>query len=310
MANFRSPNYPALSLRESYQRTKALWAKERRTAVPADVAARAIGYNGLSGPSRTALAAMKKYGLADNEGSNVKVSELAIELIHSTNDNDSLKVLRQLALKPELFGYLYANYRHASDDAIRAYLIAKLNFSDSGALQAIKAYRDTFSFAQLDDPEYNPQVDPEEPVMETTQNTAVAGRNANVQPVATASLSNQKPTATSQSFSWPLGSGLKAEVNIIGGELEPRHCDALKKYLDIAKEQVIQTFGVGDAVEFEDAYTHEIKWGRISQMHGNTSIVAIITKEEAGPNPKRFSPKPDPRIAEITGGTGVIKNPA
>src|SRR5260370_11643784 len=173
MAKLRSPNYPAISLRESYQRTKLLWTKERRTPVPPDVAAKAIGYSGLSGPSRTLLAAAKKYGLIDSDEDTVKVSELTVRIAHSANDDETIVALREAGLKPELFSQLYAQYRHASDDAIRSYLIAKLNFSDAGARQVLKAYRDTLAFARLDDTEYNPPVEREDANMEATQNSAV-----------------------------------------------------------------------------------------------------------------------------------------
>ncbi len=307
MAKLRSPNYPAISLRESYQRTKLLWTKERRTPVPPDVAAKAIGYSGLSGPSRTLLAAAKKYGLIDSDEDTVKVSELTVRIAHSANDDETIVALREAALKPELFSQLYAQYRHASDDAIRSYLIAKLNFSDAGARQVLKAYRDTLAFARLDNPEYNPPNDSEEVSVESAQNNTVSTRNIGSTVPSASSLSSNSSIATTQTFSWPLSPDVKAEVKITGGELKPEYFDALRKYLDLARG-FVTTFQVGDTVEFEDAYTREIKWGRITQMLGGTALVSTITKEEAGPNPKRFSPRPDPRIAEITGGTGIIKN--
>lgn len=42
-------------------------------------------------------------------------------------------------------------------------------------------------------------------------------------------------------------------------------------------------FKVGDAVEYEDAYTHETVFGRVSAAYGNEFIIRKITKEEAGP---------------------------
>ena len=51
---------------------------------------------------------------------------------------------------------------------------------------------------------------------------------------------------------------------------------------------------VGDAVEYEDAYTGELKHGRITQMSGGTAIIRTITEREAGKNPKRI---PKTRIA-------------
>jgi hypothetical protein len=53
-------------------------------------------------------------------------------------------------------------------------------------------------------------------------------------------------------------------------------------------------FQVGDVVEYEDAYTGELKHGRITQLSEGNAIVRTITEKEAGKNPKRL---PKSRIA-------------
>jgi hypothetical protein len=315
MAKMRSPNYPAVSLTEAIQRVRALWTKEKRTAVPADVAAKAIGYSGLSGPSRSTLGAMKKYGLVDSDDKTVCVSDLALRILHPANEGEQLQATQQAALLPELFASLHGSYAQASDDALRSYLITKLDFSESGARQVIKTFRETISLAKLDNSEYIP---PRGGAMEdksnmnqatdssrfTSKQGAIPGKTPLMDGVYPNVPPNAKPEKT---WRWPLSDEVDAEVRITGGEVRPEYFDALRKYLDLARG-FVTTFQVGDTVEFEDAYTHEIKWGRITQMFGGTSLVSTITKEEAGPNPKRFSPKPDARIAAITDGTGIIKN--
>jgi hypothetical protein len=49
-----------------------------------------------------------------------------------------------------------------------------------------------------------------------------------------------------------------------------------------------EDFQVGDAVQYEDAYTGELKHGRITQMSGGNAILRTITEREAGRNPKRL----------------------
>lgn len=49
-----------------------------------------------------------------------------------------------------------------------------------------------------------------------------------------------------------------------------------------------EEFAAGDRVEYEDAYTGEIKYGLITNMHGTDAIIRTITKKEAGPSPKRL----------------------
>lgn len=47
-------------------------------------------------------------------------------------------------------------------------------------------------------------------------------------------------------------------------------------------------FSVGDRVVYEDAYTGEIKYGLVTNMHGGDAIIRTITEGEAGSDPKHL----------------------
>jgi hypothetical protein len=61
-----------------------------------------------------------------------------------------------------------------------------------------------------------------------------------------------------------------------------------------------------ESVVFADTYTGEERYGLVERNYGGNAIIRIVSKEESGPNPTRIIPRPNPRIAAITGGTGVI----
>jgi hypothetical protein len=245
MGTMRSPNYPALSLRECCQRTRLLWTKEKRTPVPADVAAKAIGYAGVSGPSRTALASMKKYGLVDSDDKTVRVSDLALRLIHPPGEQEEIKALQEAALKPELFASLYSTHQNASDDALRSYLITRLDFSESGARQVIKAFRDTMNVAQLDEPDSKPLIElSSSDSLQMNDNKHVELRYV---PDRTAFDAHMTRLASaeqpSKTLTVPVGPDVYAEVRIRGGggELRSEYIDALCQYLLLAKRLVTPT---------------------------------------------------------------------
>jgi hypothetical protein len=50
-------------------------------------------------------------------------------------------------------------------------------------------------------------------------------------------------------------------------------------------------FVVGDTVQFQDVNTGESQYGRVEGTIERNPIVRKITVEEAGPNPKRFTPR-------------------
>src|SRR5229473_6824154 len=240
MAKMRSPNYPSISLRESYQRVRLLWQKERKTAVPADVAAKAIGYSGISGPSRTALSAMKKFGLVDSDDRTVRVSELALRIIHPANDTEETKAMQQAALKPELFQQIYTTMQDASDDAIRSFLITKLDFSEAGAIQFIKAYRDTMEVAKLSEPDSKPLIEtiPSDS-MQIADNIALELRKVPSTPTYASRMPATAYQAVPlQTLTVPIGPDVIAEVRLVGGtgELKQEHFDALIEYLILAKK--------------------------------------------------------------------------
>lgn len=94
---------------------------------------------------------------------------------------------------------------------------------------------------------------------------------------------------TSQTYRWPLAQGVLAEVRIIGGEPQPEYFDALRQYLALAQKLLNPVFQEGNTVEYVDAYTGETRYGTIDRIYGGNAVVHPVTKEEAGPNPKKFT---------------------
>lgn len=226
MAKMRSPNYPAIGLSKAIQWTHKLWDKEKKTPVSATDAASAIGYRGLSGPSRTALAAMKKFGLLDEEKDGLRVSNLGLRIIHPAGEDDLLQALREAATKPELFRQLLKSHAQASNDSLRSYLITRLNFSETGAKALIEALRDTITIASLDDPEYTVPISSEDG--ETMETGLQIGKGEVRTSIGTKAL---------KSFSWPLSAETTARLEIVGNEeLTSDHIDALTQYLEVAKK--------------------------------------------------------------------------
>lgn len=253
MAKMRSPNYPSISLREAYERAKLLWQKEKKTAVPADIAAKAIGYNGLSGPSRAALSALKKFGLVESDDRAVRVSELALRILHPANDTEQTKAFQQAALRPELFAQIYTNMQEASDDALRSYLITKLDFSEAGAHQFIKTYRDTMEVAKLNEPGSKPLIElATSDFMQMTDSVALELRPVQATPAHASRIAAPAyTTVPSQSLTVPVGPDVTAEVRLVGGtgELRKEHLEALIEYLQLAAKFAKQTENVSGGPE-------------------------------------------------------------
>lgn len=155
----RSPNYPAISLKEGIKRAKEFWDKEKRNAAPVRVAASIWGYQPKSSGGLTTIAAMISYGLMQDEGAKesrrIKLTETAQRIILETRESPSERdiLIREAALKPRIYSQVLASFPDSqpSDDTLRHYLIFDLKFNDEAVSSFIRDFRETVEYAKLYD---------------------------------------------------------------------------------------------------------------------------------------------------------------
>ena len=232
MGKMRSPNYPAIGLSAAVNRAREICDKEKRTVVSLDVAAKAIGYKSLSGPARTALAALKKYGLLDDEKGGVRISELAVRVLHSEDGSkEQGEALREAAMKPEIFRVLLATHADASDAALRSHLMTTKRFTEEGARRFIPSFMDIVRIAKLEDSNYteaNNKVEKED------MNTGVLGteETSKVHVGGFARLAN--------SFPIPLKNKNQAILSFASLPLDKDDLERLKKWIDLFESNLTE----------------------------------------------------------------------
>lgn len=223
MARMRSPNYPSCGLDGAVSMARKIWDKDKRTTLSMEQAAHDVGYSGLSGPARTSIAALRKYGLLEDAKDGMRLSDLALRILHPANDDERLEALREAALKPELFRQVYESHRDANNKTLESYLINKLGFSDVGAKGFVDSFRETVGFANLSETGYSEPVETQE---KQAMNTSI--------PVPPRH-NNYEIKAAALSFTWPLSKDLVAEVRFTNHDVRPEHIDRLTKYLELVK---------------------------------------------------------------------------
>jgi hypothetical protein len=240
MGKMRSPNYPAIGLDEAIKAAEMIWGKEKRTAVPLDVISKALGYKSVSGPARTKVAALRKYGLLEQNGGNYRISDLAMQILHSQPNSEELcSALVVAATRPEIFKELRESHLDASDEALKSYLLVRKGFSEAGAKQLIKAFRETMDVAEAASGGNIPhrvKDEPEDKSMVTTEANATDVVSYRKQNPSVRRLEVSSPH--SHSFSWPVSRDVTAEVKFTGGILKAAHLEALAKYLELAKSAI------------------------------------------------------------------------
>lgn len=227
----RSPNYPALSLKQALDAADKLWKAEKRTPVGHEAAATGLGYKSLSGPARVSIGALRQYGLVDKaDKGHIRLSDLAVRALHG-NAEDKQAAIRQAAVNPALFKELAKEHSDASEAAISSYLITKKDFAEDGARKAAKAFRETLKLAKPDASGYTPVDEQEKPEdmsgMDTGQNLGNSGAGGGA-----------KPPDGVFSLNVPFAKGsISVQVRVTGDAISPAHLARVRKYLELAEQE-------------------------------------------------------------------------
>jgi len=176
----RSPSYPSINLETAIRRTRELYERERQHPTSVDTIVRHWGYRGMSGPAAMAFAALKKFGLvlAEGKGSERRgrLTHLAVEIIANPDPAERANAIKHAALLPAIHREIWEKYdtNLPSDANLQWELVRKRGFTESGAEEFIRQYKQTVVFAQLDNSDHAPastvdDADDDDPVVEDDQ---------------------------------------------------------------------------------------------------------------------------------------------
>jgi hypothetical protein len=230
----RSPNYPSIGLGEAVTRLKLFYESEGKTSVDQEVAVKAMGYGGLSGASRTKLAALKQYGLLQGRADKIAITTLGLRVVHPDDEPDLADALREAARNPVIFSELLETHAEASDNAVVAFLVKSKGFTDDGARQLAKSFKDTLAVAKLDSGTNTPT---------GKGDNANAGKDKGVTGSAATyarTKSDSPPPPLSEgavSFDVPYrGATLSVRVEVKGQPLGRAHVEKVVRYLELVAE--------------------------------------------------------------------------
>ena len=244
----RSPNFPAITYTEAEGHAFKLWSEDKQFPMTKDVASKHLGYSKSSGATLPLFAAMKRYGLLESVGTDLRVTnEAHFMFLHPNDAPERVEMRRKLAMKPELFGEVLQKYSDGSgnlpsDGTLKARLQYDLKFASAEAAETfIMALRESIAIAggtSVAAPHPGgdnnghpiteaPMTNPHEATLRAAISPTVGARS---QPPAA------PPTATpqhgGQSRRWDLGGGTVMTVALPNpSELRKRHLERLKKYV-------------------------------------------------------------------------------
>lgn len=153
----RSPSYPAISLSTAIERAKVLYQAEKQHAAPIDTVVRHWGYRSFNGPASLSVAALKKFGLIEDQGAGsgrrAGVTDLAVTILSNPDKQARRAAIQEAALKPAIHRELWDKYgaELPSDETLKWELTREREqrFTETGADEFIPEYRQTLAFAEL-----------------------------------------------------------------------------------------------------------------------------------------------------------------
>lgn len=156
----RSPPFPFIGLHKALERAWEFYEKQRNHPAPVSVAVSLWGYAAKSSGGMQTLAALKHFGLLDDQGSGaerqVVLTDLALRILRDTRDPspDRQQLIKEAALTPRMHRELWAKFGASlpAEGTVMYFLeVERGGFTNSSARDLIAEYVGTISFARLDE---------------------------------------------------------------------------------------------------------------------------------------------------------------
>lgn len=174
----RSPSYPFISLRKAIDRAESLYNGHRREPTRLPALAQTWGYSPSSSGLQQTVAALKQYGLLEEEGSGtdrkVRISELARRILADLRPGAREDAIKEAATRPRLFAeYLPKWFPSRPSDA---HCISELHFdrgfNQSAAQLFLRVFDETVAFADLSSDDTEGESDDASVPVSTPEETA------------------------------------------------------------------------------------------------------------------------------------------
>lgn len=247
----RSPAFPFISIDDAISRLRLIFQNDKRAWTTAEAILSHLGYKGTarSGTAGRVIAALKQYGLLDENAGQYRVSDVGFRILHLPEDSDErARLIREVALAPPIFQRLLTHYQGElpSDAALKSHLILQEKFNPDSVDYFIRVFRQTINVANPSPDDYTAGEESGEtqlpftggqPAVQQPSPSSLAGR---AQATPLIQQTGQKPL-----FQYSVPLSIQREVNaqlvITGTSLKKRDLEVLankvKDLLDAFEEE-------------------------------------------------------------------------
>jgi hypothetical protein len=242
----RSPNYPALGLREAVERTKKLYLADGKAGVPNDKAAQHIGFSSANGSAFSALSALKKFGLIESSSGRTVPTQRAIEIaVLPESDPRRLQALRDAALSPSIYKELIRKYCQTGpppNDLIERELVTYNGFNPKAVEGFVKNFLDSLDFAGLTELSVLASVAMRDSDPVRADSNMAKAASFQLVPDAPPAANPADPIVRKYNLEISIHRNVRAELSIIGSDLRPEDLERLMRQLERLIENLSDAF--------------------------------------------------------------------
>lgn len=149
----RGPSYPFIDLEEALGATKKIYDYTKRASAPAGaVVEHALGYSIKSSGGVKTIAALKSYGLIEEAGQSLKITDRAYRILIDTPESSERKqAIKDAALSPKWYQSVFTKWGADPPTSTRSTLILEHKFIPTTVDSFLKNYKHTIEYAGLVD---------------------------------------------------------------------------------------------------------------------------------------------------------------
>jgi hypothetical protein len=159
----RSPGYPGIDLEAAVERARELWRAQRDNYANIGTILHHWDYKSNSGAGLVTIAALKKFGFVEDEGSGstrrARVTPFARSIVTDdrADSTERSERLKQAALMPAIHREIWNRYKGSlpKEDDLRHYLVNERQFTENGAREFVSEFLKTIAYAGLSSDDAN-----------------------------------------------------------------------------------------------------------------------------------------------------------
>jgi hypothetical protein len=147
----RGPSYPFIDLEEAIAATRKIYEYTKRAAAPTDaVVEHALGYSLKSSGGVKTIAALKAFGLIEENAQSMKITDRAYRILIDLAESPERKqAIKDAALSPKWYQTAFEKWGPDPPASTRSTLIMQHGFIPTTVDSFLKGYRQTIAYAGL-----------------------------------------------------------------------------------------------------------------------------------------------------------------